>query len=63
MNIKKNEARWDRIARVVIGAAGIGVALAGISAWGWLGAILVVTGMMGFCPIYWACKVKTAKPA
>lgn len=61
MNVIKNEATWDRIARVVIGVAGVGIALAGISPWGWLGLALILTGSMGFCPLYWACKVKTAK--
>lgn len=59
--MKINEAKWDRIVRVVVGLAGVGIALAGISAWGWLGLILVFTGAFGFCPIYWACKVKTVK--
>jgi hypothetical protein len=60
-NMKKNEASWDRIARVILGLTGIGIAVAGISPWGWLGLIPLVTGAAGFCPIYFACKVKTAK--
>lgn len=60
--MKKNLATWDRIVRVVLGLAGVGIALAGISPWGWAGVILLATAGMSFCPIYWACGIKTSKP-
>lgn len=61
MEIKKNAANWDRIARLALGLAGVGIALAGISPWGWLGLVLLATAAVGWCPIYWACRIRTAK--
>jgi hypothetical protein len=61
MEIKKNEASWDRIARIALGVAAVGVAVAGLSPWGWLGLILIITGALGWCPIYWACRIKTTR--
>ena len=59
--MKINQANWDRVARLVLGASGVGIALAGISRWGWLGLILLATGAVGWCPIYAALRIKTAK--
>lgn len=51
--MKINEASWDRIARVVVGLGLIGATLGGvIGAWGWIGVLPVVTGLMGWCPAY-----------
>lgn len=59
--MKLNEANWDRVARVVLGIAGIAIAVTGISPWGWVGIVLLVTGSIGWCPIYAALKIKTSK--
>ncbi|MDQ7028314.1 MAG: DUF2892 domain-containing protein [Ardenticatenia bacterium] len=55
--LSRNEASWDRIARVVIGLALIAFSLFSLqgvsSIIGTLvGLILLVTGAVGFCPIY-----------
>ena len=63
MKLKINEASWDRVVRVVGGLAGVGIAVAGISPWGWAGLIFVVTGAIGWCPIYAGCGVQTAPKA
>jgi NhaP-type Na+/H+ or K+/H+ antiporter len=60
----KNEASWDRIVRVVGGVVLIGLGLSVFGApWNWiaalLGAVLVVTGALGVCPIYAALKIRT----
>ena len=48
-----NSAPWDRILRVVIGIALLSIVFIGPQTpWGWLGAILVITGLTGFCPLY-----------
>lgn len=58
MKLQVNEGPIDRIARVVGGAGLLAVAILGIVAAplsliaGALGAILVATGALGFCPLY-----------
>jgi hypothetical protein len=61
MEFKTNAANWDRAARAVLGVTGIGIALAGISPWGWLGLIPLATAAIGWCPVYGICKVSTKK--
>jgi hypothetical protein len=62
-----NEAGWDRIARVVLGVVllvlgwgnfvtdGFGVFLK------YFGLIPLITGLVGFCPIYALLKFRTKK--
>jgi hypothetical protein len=55
--VKLNEARWDRVARITFGAVLISAGLIGVAgAWVWalaaVGVVLVVTGIVGWCPIY-----------
>jgi hypothetical protein len=58
--MKVNEASWDRIARVVVGLGLIGATLGGvIGAWGWIGVLPVVTGLMGWCPAYTLLGIST----
>jgi heme O synthase-like polyprenyltransferase len=65
--MKTNEGPIDRIVRVIVGIALIAVGLLGVAsgAWLWvvyvLGAILLVTGIVGFCPLYTLLKVSTVK--
>lgn len=62
-----NEAPWDRILRVLCGAGLLYLAWAGIIAGGWgvvvlvVGLILLVTGAIGFCPLYALLKIRTNK--
>jgi len=43
----------DRILRVVLGVALIGLTLMGtIGAWGWIGLVPIATAALGFCPLY-----------
>ena len=53
MNISRNLASWDRIARFVAGALLVIGALTGaVGVWGWIGIILLATAGMNFCPLY-----------
>jgi hypothetical protein len=67
--MKRNESGLDRIIRVVVGLVLIGLFAAGtVAGWlGWLllviGAILLGTGIIGFCPLYAALKINTNKNA
>ena len=52
MNIK-NEGNLDRILRVIVGAAVISLVFVGPqSAWGWVGLVPLITGLVGNCPVY-----------
>lgn len=67
--MKVNEASWDRIARVVLGAVllflGFGSTISGALGVivGIFGVVLVVTGLVGFCPLYTLFKIDTNKNA
>ncbi len=51
--MKINEGTIDRSLRVIVGLALVGLAAAGtIGAWGWIGILPLVTGVVGFCPAY-----------
>lgn len=48
-----NEGMADRVLRVVIGLILIALVFVGPrTAWGWLGLIPLVTGLVGTCPLY-----------
>lgn len=46
-----NAGMIDRALRVVLGFALIFAALSGIT-WAWVGLVPLVTGFVGFCPLY-----------
>ncbi len=65
MKIRVNEGPIDRIVRLAAGGALLAVAVLGLVASplslvaGVVGAILVVTGATGFCPLYAVLGVST----
>jgi len=62
MELTTNVGSLDRILRIVIGAALMLLAAIGtIGLWGWLGAVLVVTAFLKFCPIYRVLGLKTCQ--
>ena len=65
--MKQNESNVDRIIRAVAGVVLIFLGFSGVFG-GWLavlvgvlGAVLLFTGVLGFCPIYAALKIGTIK--
>ena len=51
--MKLNVGGIDRILRITAGLVLIGLAATGtVSAWGWLGVVPLLTGAVGFCPVY-----------
>ena len=62
MNIVKNEGTIDRVIRVVVGLAVIALVFVGPqTAWGWLGLIPLITGLVGWCPAYMIFGIRTCK--
>jgi membrane protein implicated in regulation of membrane protease activity len=51
--MKSNVGGIDRIIRIVLGLALIGLTVTGnIGMWGWLGVVPLATGALGWCPPY-----------
>lgn len=57
---KNNVGGLDRGLRIAVGLALIALVFIGPeSPWGWLGLVPLVTGLMGFCPLYSLIGVNT----
>ena len=62
--MKINTGCIDRALRGVIGLALITMAATGtVGMWGWIGVVPLLTGLIGFCPLYTimgtnTCRVK-----
>lgn len=60
-----NEAGWDRVVRIVLGIALLYLGFAGIVPGGWglflkvIGFVPLLTGLVGWCPLYALFKVQT----
>ena len=51
--MKLNVGSLDRTLRIVAGLTLIGLAATGtVGAWGWIGLVPLLTGVVGFCPVY-----------
>jgi hypothetical protein len=58
--MKINEGMIDRALRVIVGLAILSLAFVGPQTpWGYLGLIPLLTGVVGFCPLYAALGVNT----
>ena len=51
--MKINVGSMDRILRIIAGLALISLAATGIiGPWGWIGVVVLLTGIFRFCPAY-----------
>ncbi|MBL7543162.1 MAG: DUF2892 domain-containing protein [Bdellovibrionaceae bacterium] len=51
--MKKNEGTFDRVARVLIGLGLLSMIVIGPQTmWGLVGLVPLLTGLVGFCPLY-----------
>jgi hypothetical protein len=51
--MRHNEAGWDRIVRVVLGLGLLSLTIIGPKTlWGLIGLIPLMTGLLGYCPLY-----------
>ncbi|MEN0651697.1 DUF2892 domain-containing protein [Hyphobacterium sp. WM6] len=52
-DMPRNEGLIDRALRIVLGLVLISLVFVGPqSVWGWVGVVPLVTGLVGFCPLY-----------
>jgi hypothetical protein len=67
--MKTNESGLDRVIRVIVGVALLALYFMHIVVGGLgivaviIGAILLITGAVGFCPLYSLLKIQTNKKA
>jgi len=60
----KNVGTVDRIARIILGVALISLVFVGPkSAWGWIGLIPLLTGLLSWCPAYRLVGINTCRKA
>lgn len=58
--MKANEGALDRVLRVLVGAGVLSLAFIGPQTpWAYLGAIPLLTGLVGFCPLYAVLGINT----
>lgn len=51
--MKLNVGGLDRSLRIAAGLVLVGLAATGtVGAWGWIGVVPLLTGAVGFCPVY-----------
>ncbi len=51
--LKRNEGTIDRALRVIAGLVLLSLVFIGPqTAWGWIGIVPLVTGLIGSCPVY-----------
>jgi hypothetical protein len=60
--MKSNVGGIDRILRIIVGAVLVVLAATGqVGVWGWLGLVLLATGLLGWCPPYSLLGINTCK--
>ena len=58
--MEANMGGRDRLIRVLVGLAMIGLALADlIGPWGWIGIVPLVSAALGWCPLYMLAGLST----
>ncbi len=58
--MKTNEGTLDRAMRVIAGIVLLALLYTGtIGIWGWVGLVPLLTGAIGWCPLYTVLGIKT----
>jgi Protein of unknown function (DUF2892) len=56
----QNEGTIDRALRVILGLVLIALVFVGPqTTWGWVGVVPLLTGLVGFCPLYRLVGINT----
>lgn len=59
--MKMNVGGIDKVLRILVGLALIAWTFLGGPVWAWVGIVPLVTGLVGFCPVYKLLSLSTAK--
>lgn len=60
--LNRNIGTVDRVLRLVVGAALLALVFVGPKTpWGWSGAVLIVTALFNFCPLYRIFGIRTCR--
>lgn len=58
--MRVNEGGLDRLLRVIVGIAILSLVFVGPQTpWAWLGLVPLLTGIVGFCPLYAVLRLNT----
>jgi len=58
----RNIGSVDRVLRLVVGIALLAMVFVGPKTpWGWIGAVLIVTALINFCPLYRLFGIRTCR--
>ncbi|MDA8362457.1 MAG: DUF2892 domain-containing protein [Gammaproteobacteria bacterium] len=58
----KNAGTMDRAVRIVVGLGVLGLVFFGPrTPWGYLGLVPLITGLIGWCPVYLPLGINTCK--
>ena len=56
----RNEGTLDRAMRIILGLVLIAMVFVGpATPWGWIGVVPLLTGLVGFCPLYRLVGINT----
>jgi len=62
MSFNVNVGTADRVIRIVLGLALLSLIVIGPhTAWGWIGAVPLITGILGWCPAYSILGISTCR--
>jgi hypothetical protein len=58
--MSRNEGTIDRVLRVILGLVLISLVFVGPqTVWGWVGVVPLLTGLVGYCPLYSVLGIRT----
>lgn len=59
-----NEGTIDRVVRIVLGLGLLALTVIGPQTWwGFIGVVPLLTGIVGFCPLYSLMGIRTTSPS
>lgn len=57
-----NQATFDRVLRIVLGLGLLSMVFVGPQTnWGWVGVVPLLTGLVGYCPLYGLFGISTCR--